>query len=74
MFHIFQKTEPLTVELYETNVSTEQPPLVYQSVINDGLLILENCRYCEADMAREDSREKETGGGGEQLGAYLGVK
>ena len=64
------------MELYETNVSTEQPPLVYQSVINDGLLTLDHCRFCETDKTPEESDEKQTGGGGggTQLGAYLGVK
>lgn len=32
------KANPMTVDLYETSVSTEQPHLVYQSVIDDGLL------------------------------------
>ena len=64
------------MELYETNVSTEQPPLVYQSVINDGLLTLDHCRFCETEKTSEETEDKKTWGGaeGEQLGAYLGVK
>ena len=72
----FQRSNPLTVELYETTVSTEQPQLVYQSVINDGLLILEHCRFCESDQKQNGSEieEKQSGRRGEQPGSYLGVK
>lgn len=43
----------MTVELYETSMSTEKPHLVYQSVINDGIIQLKHLRLCQSDKTQE---------------------